>query len=390
YRRDDSKHQAARIYDALIKVLPSDDVFMDIGSIRPGDDFVETLEGWVAKCDILLALIGAGWLDAADSGGKRRLDDENDLVRIEVREALKRGIPVVPVILDGAKMPERDELPGDLKKLVRRNAEFVEFRTFDTDAGRLIHRLNLANAPKPVQTQPKATPVLSEMRIFRDFPEAPEMAVVPKGYFIMGSPPGEPGRSKDEGPRHEVIIPQAFAIGRFAVTKGEFSAFVADTNYKAKGGAYVWIGKEWALNSKNSWQNPGFDQDDSHPVVCVNSHDVQAYIDWLNSKVPGRPYRLPSEAEWEYACRAGTATPFWWGSSIATEQANYNGNFIYEGGGAKGVHRQKTVPVQSFEPNPWGSWESDPARLRGAFRGRGSLKNRYSDRGFRVVRTLTP
>jgi|SRR5208337_2690076 len=439
YRRDDSKYQARRIYDALIEVLPNEHVFMDIDSIKPGDDFVEILEGWVAKCDILLALIGAGWLEAADRRtGKRRLDDENDFVRIEVREALKRGIPVVPVILDGARMPDKDELPDDLKKLVRRNAEFVEFRTFDTDAGRLIDRLNLAAAAKPALKKPKAAPVLSEITVFKDFPEAPEMVIVPKGHFIMGSPPSEPGRSKDEGPRHEIIIPRPFAIGRYPVTRGEFSAFVTATGHQPKSGAYVWGGTGWALDSKNSWQNPGFEQDGDHPVVCVNLRDAQSYIAWLNSKVSAQAYRLPSEAEWEYACRAGTATPFWWGSAITTEQANYNGNYIYEGGGAKGEQRRRTLPVHNFEPNPWGlyqmpgnvlercedrwnenaykekplalnevggaftagdsedntvrggSWESDPARLRSAFRNRGSMKNRYSDRGFRVVKTLKP
>jgi formylglycine-generating enzyme required for sulfatase activity len=435
YRREDSKYQAHRIYDALIKVLPRDHVFMDINSLKLGDDFFETLGGWVAGCDILLALIGAGWLDAADAQGNRRLENENDFVRFEIREALKQGIPVVPVILDGARIPDKDELSGDLRKLVHRNAEFIEFRTFDTDVNRLIDRLRLTTTPK---LPSKPAPGPSGMRIFRDFPEAPEMAAVPKGSFIMGSPPDEPGRSKDEGPRHEVIIPRAFAIGRYTVTRGEFSAFVAATGYNAKGAAYVWTGKEWALGSKNSWLNPGFDQDGSHPVVCVNSHDAHAFIAWLNSKVPGQPYRLPSEAEWEYACRGGTTSRFWWGSSITTDQANYNGNFVYDGGGAKGEYRQKTVTVHSFEPNPWGlyqmlgnvwercedrwnencykekplalnerggalmtgdsehctvrggSWESDPGRLRAAFRTRGSLVNRYSDRGFRVVRTLDP
>jgi formylglycine-generating enzyme required for sulfatase activity len=439
YRRDDSKYQAQRIYDALIKVLPRDDVFMDIGTIAPGADFVETLEGWVDKCELLLALIGAGWVDAADPRtGKRRLEDENDFVRIEVREALRRGIPVVPVILDGARMPEAGDLPADLSRLIRRQAEFVEFRTFDTDVARLIDRLGLTDPSKAGRPKPKPSPVIEELRSFKDFPEAPEMIWVPKGYFIMGSPPDELGRSKYEGPRHEVIIPQDFAIGRYPVTRNEFQAFIFGTGYAPRGGVYIWTGQEWALSPRNSWQKPGFDQDGSHPVVCVNSQDIDAYIEWLNRKVSSRVYRLPSEAEWEYACRAGTASPFWWGTAIMAAQANYNGNHIYQGGGEKGEYRQKTVPVHSFEPNPWGlyqmlgnvwercqdrwnetsyrekpftlneaagalmsgdsehcvvrggSWESEPARLRAAFRTRGSLKNRYSDRGFRVVRTLNP
>lgn len=435
YRRDDSKYQAEKIYHALLKVLPKNEVFMDTGGIiRPGVDFVEELASWVDKCDLLLALIGAHWLDAKDPRtGKRRLDDENDFVRVEVGEALRRKIPVVPVILDGARMPEASELPPDLATLIRRQAEFVEFRTFDTDVARLIDRLGLT-----VPATSITGPVAPHVRSFKDFPDAPEMIWIEKGYFIMGSPPDEPGRSNYEGPRHEVIIPRDFAIGRYPVTKDQFSAFVAATGYAPRGGAYTWSGREWALNARSSWKNPGFDQDGTHPVVCVNSQDIAAYIAWLNKEVSGKVYRLPSEAEWEYACRAGTTSPFPWGSTITVAQANYNGTYVYEGGGAKGEYRQKTVPVDSFQANLWGlhqmlgnvwercqdrwnensykekpltlntsgaalmtgdsehcvvrggSWQSEPARLRAAFRTRGSLRNRYSDRGFRVVRTLNP
>ena len=83
--------------------------------------------------------------------------------------------------------------------------------------------------------------------------------------------------------------------------------------------------------------------------------DAKAYAKWLSGKT-GKDYRLLSEAEWEYACRAGTSTPFWWGSSISTEQANYDGNYTF-GGGRKGEYRQRTVPVKSFEPNPWGLYQ---------------------------------
>ncbi len=101
------------------------------------------------------------------------------------------------------------------------------------------------------------------------------------------------------------------------------------------------------------WHNPGFRQDNSHPVVGVSWDDAKAYASWL-AEVTGRLYRLLTEAEWEYAARAGTATPFWWGPSITPAQANYDGNYVYEGGGSKGEYRQGTVPVGSFEPNPWG------------------------------------
>lgn len=120
--------------------------------------------------------------------------------------------------------------------------------------------------------------------------------------------------------------------------------------------AYGWTGSEWKQDAKYSWRNPGFPQDDRHPVVCVNWDDAQAYVTWLR-EVTRKPYRLLSEAEWEYAARAGKTTPFWWGPSISTAQANYGGNHTYAGG-AKGVWRKGTVPVdhahEQFGPNPWG------------------------------------
>jgi hypothetical protein len=107
YPRDDSKYQAQKIFDALGKILPAERLFIDVDSIPPGRDFVEVLEGWVDECEILLAVIGPNWLGSVDpKTGQRRLDNPNDFVRIEVRKALSRGITVVPVLLDGATMPD--------------------------------------------------------------------------------------------------------------------------------------------------------------------------------------------------------------------------------------------------------------------------------------------
>ena len=146
-----------------------------------------------------------------------------------------------------------------------------------------------------------------------------------------------------ESPQHKVTIAKPFAVGRFPVTRGEFAVFVKETGYFVPD-------KEGF-----SFRDPGFAQDDSHPVVWVSWADATAYATWLSSKT-GKDYRLLSEAEWEYACRAATSTPFWWGSSISTEQANYDGNYTF-GGGRKGEYRQGTVPVKSFDPNPWGLYQ---------------------------------
>src|SRR5262245_17928122 len=106
YRRQDSKYQARLLYDALCEVIPDDHVFMDVDSIQPGQDFRNLLQRWVDSCDVLLALVGPSWLDSVDpTTGERRLDNPNDLVRLEIAAALARAIPVVPVLLDGASIP---------------------------------------------------------------------------------------------------------------------------------------------------------------------------------------------------------------------------------------------------------------------------------------------
>src|SRR6516165_5835316 len=150
YRRHDARYQARMIYDAFQRALPREHLFMDIDSIPPGADFVEILEREVGECEIMLALIGSGWIGATDpKTGRRRLDNQNDFVRIEIRAALRRGIPVVPVLLDDAQMPGAEKLPDDLKSLVRRNAEFVQFRTFDADVARMMRKLGVASGDGP-------------------------------------------------------------------------------------------------------------------------------------------------------------------------------------------------------------------------------------------------
>jgi formylglycine-generating enzyme required for sulfatase activity len=104
-----------------------------------------------------------------------------------------------------------------------------------------------------------------------------------------------------------------------------------------------------------TWRSPGFEQDDRHPVVGVSWNDAVAYCRWLSDET-GKPYRLPSDAEWEYAARAGTETRFHFGATISTAQANYNGNYPH-GSGAKGEYRGRTVAAGSLPANPWGLHE---------------------------------
>jgi hypothetical protein len=193
---------------------------------------------------------------------------------------------------------------------------------------------------------------------FKDCPECPEMVIAPSGSFTMGSPDGktlvvplpgklainpyerfavqlaEPERDAAEGPQHDVQIAKPFVVGRFAVTFAEWDACAADGGC----GRYRPSDEGWGR--------------DDRPVINVSWNNAKAYVAWLSMK-NGKSYRLLSEAEREYVTRAGTTTPFWWGSTITAEQANYA---VYAGG-IQGEWRQKTLPVKSFKPNDWGLYQ---------------------------------
>jgi formylglycine-generating enzyme required for sulfatase activity len=157
---------------------------------------------------------------------------------------------------------------------------------------------------------------------YRDCPQCPEMVQIPQGTYLMGAPAGEEdregvppelrGRSQ---PQRRVSIEYSFSLGKYEVTRGEFAAFVQATRYQT--GSSCWAlppGGKYTEQSGLSWHNPGFPQTARDPVVCVSWDDARAYVEWL-SRTTGKNYRLPSEAEWEYAARARTTTARYWGDS---------------------------------------------------------------------------
>ena len=141
YRWADSAGYAGRVMDRLDRELGRDLVFMDVDALPLGTNFSKVLHEEVAKCSVLLAVIGPSWLDARDEHGNRRLDNPNDFVRIEIGAALQRSIPVIPLLLDGAKIPKADELPEDLKELQLRNGMEVRHASFQDDMNRLVRSL---------------------------------------------------------------------------------------------------------------------------------------------------------------------------------------------------------------------------------------------------------
>jgi len=237
------------------------------------------------------------------------------------------------------------------------------------------------------------------------------MIQVPAGAFVMGSPAGEVGRHVNEGPERKVAI-SAFAMGKFEVTIGEFRAFVAETKH------------DWPGDCLRN-----FVQDDDHPAVCVSWSDATSFVGWLKTKT-GKAYRLPSEAEWEYAARAGTTSAFHTGATLSGDQANIDAKTGYAAGRI-GIWRASTTPIGSFPPNDFGLhdmhgnawewvddcyvdshagapvdgrarrtdpcayrvqrggvWNYGPAQARSAARVRSAMNHRTSGNGLRVARDL--
>jgi formylglycine-generating enzyme required for sulfatase activity len=178
----------------------------------------------------------------------------------------------------------------------------------------------------PVLTKGMKASTLPAGAAFRDCPECPEMVVVPAGSFVMGSPPQEPFHEKDEWPLHRVTLGK-FAIGKFDVTFNEWHICVVE------GGC-----RENQNPSDQGWGKG------RRPVIGISWTDAQQFVSWLSRRT-GRRYRLPSEAEWEYATRATATTPFWTGTSIGTDQANFNSG------------PQRTYPVGSYPPNKFGLFD---------------------------------
>ena len=211
-----------------------------------------------------------------------------------------------------------------------------------------------ATPPAPAPSGPAATAategILRDKFIASDG-RGPELVLLPTGRFQMGSPEHERNIAMEAGsqkgwlarelPQHWVAIERPIAMGRYPVLVDEWREFVRATG--------------WRPGGDIDWNAPGFAQTGRHPVVGVNWFDALRYVQWL-SEATGRSYRLPSEAEWEYACRAGTRTAFSCGDTISPEQANYDGNFTYNGG-ARGAYRRGTTPAGMFASNPWGLYD---------------------------------
>jgi formylglycine-generating enzyme required for sulfatase activity/DNA-binding winged helix-turn-helix (wHTH) protein len=228
----------------------------------------------------------------------------------------------------------------------------------------------LVRSSRPIETRAAppandpASRVGADVRraTFKDCDVCPEMVPLPTGEFMMGAPPDEFGRKQTEGPQRRVTIAKRFALGRFEVTIDQFSAFASETSLAGGNLCQVLVEHDgpraiWS-RPQTSFREPGFAVTGSHPAVCISGHDAQAYVAWLRRRT-GRPYRLPTEAEWEYAARAGTTTAYSF-SMDETELCVYarfsdlSSPFGWRGGCRGNMPAYGTTPVGTFKPNHWG------------------------------------
>lgn len=317
----------------------------------------------------------------------------------------------IAVSLENAarKAAERDDRERTARKEAARHAVVELERRLGSD---VVRARQAALAGEPVTERFFAM----DLPVLASWPR-PEMVVLPPGRFLMGSPPGEEGRPDNEGPQREVQIDYLFAVGRCNVTFSEWDAALAS-------------GARLPIPDDEGWGRG------TRPVINVSWDDAQAYLVWLNAKqgLTGNAdaWRLLSDAEWEYAARAGTTSPFSFGVTISTSKANYHGEFTY-GDGPKGEYLQKTTPVGSYPANAFGlhdmhgnvwewvedcwqnsylagqrsdgrvyaggpcslcvirggAWGNAPQGLRSASRNGLRPMARYDHVGFRIARTLS-
>jgi formylglycine-generating enzyme required for sulfatase activity len=197
-----------------------------------------------------------------------------------------------------------------------------------------------------------ASPPAAEPTSPRDLTNSLGMKLVPipAGEFLMGSPATEPRRAPNEGPPRRLTIPRPFYLGAHLVTVGQFRGFAEATGYRTdaeKSGGALHPGSNGAFDPRCTWRKPGWEQTDLHPVACLSWHDAQAFCDWLSAK-EDRSYRLPTEVEWEYACRAGSGSAYSFGDDAARLD-----DYAWFAGNSNG----HAHPVGQCKPNAWGLYD---------------------------------
>jgi len=267
--------------------------------------------------------------------------------------------------IDGERYPaERLTLSGDVGKKVKigKGKSFIWDGMKDFPAGfegEVTWDVEASGAPVAV---PTAAPVVASGSGFTDPTLGMPFVKIKGGCYDMGDTFGD--GDKDEKPVHEVCVGD-FNLAKYTVTVGEFRKFTSASGYKTEAekasGCAVWNGTTWEYDASKNWKNPGFDQNDRHPVVCVSWNDSQAFVNWLSGE-SGKNYRLPTEAEWEFAARSGGKKEKFAGTSDANSLYRYanfcdkNCEFSWKTAGQDDGHRY-TAPVGSHLANDLGLYD---------------------------------
>jgi formylglycine-generating enzyme required for sulfatase activity len=415
YRRDDTADVAGRIYDAMAQRFGKQRVFKDVDNIGPGVDFGDYIKTVLPRCRVALVLIGPHWLESKDETGKRRLDDDHDWVRIEIETALATpGVLVVPVLVNGARMPRGEEVPDSLKALLRRNAAIIRRDPdFHDDVERLATAIrssvnsgiidlskiggkSAGPAPAPSRERTNRAPLLIGGAI------AAALALVAVGFGVSRWLPAQGSETVEEQTATVESAPQdgteaqqlqtqpapaqqpsaapptqSATTTPLAPTRAEEPAptpaapdpstpaapyvpplpdMVRIPGHNFEAGRYEVTFAEWdacvADGGCNGYRPPdqGWGRG-RRPVINVNWNDAQAYLQWLNQR-SGRRYRLLAESEWEIAARAGTTTEYSWGDQdpVCDQNVRNGANFIE-------CTDDRTRPVGSFQPNGFGLYD---------------------------------
>ena len=227
YRREDAEGHAGRLFEDLSKHFGEDSVFMDVAGIEPGIDFRKAIDRNIAKCGVLLSVIGKTWLTSQDEFGKRRIDNPNDFVRLETAAALKRDIPVIPVLVHGARMPRPEDLPDDLSELAFRNGVELTHARWDSDVNLLIKalaRLDTAPPPPPAEPQPVAVAPAP--------PPSPAPAVATPPPVV--APTATPMAAAVQPPASGNAWPKRASLGLGALVVAGAGWFMVQSNDQAK------------------------------------------------------------------------------------------------------------------------------------------------------------
>lgn len=391
YRREDSADVTGRIYDRLVQVFPQS-VFRDVDSIPLGIDFRAYLDEQVAKCDVFLAVIGRDWLKGKGRKGKSRLEDSGDFVRIEIESALKRQIPVIPVLVQGAKIPSAARLPVSIQALSYRNGIVVRpDPDFHKDMDRLIGHLKPVEGFSGAQPKPDthAGPVQDRTKPLGSAPPA-DMVKVPKGPFLYGKE------------KTRIVIDYDYWIDMYPVTNEKYRAFIKADGYKQQ---QYWSPEGWKWRTKQNIESPQFWNDKrwnqaDHPVVGVSYYEVEAY-----AKRVGK--RLPTEQEWEKAARGEDGRQYPWGEEFDKARCNsFQSGIKYATSVTQYPNGVSPYGCYDMVGNVWewvsgwydekhglhvirgGSWIDRPETLRVSHRSKNSIDLRHSGIGFRLAQDI--